>query len=167
MLDLERDVCAAPAQGLFMVPHKLTFAESQHTCRKLSGSLVSYTSSKEFDDMLYFLSLSVNMRSGGCVEKLEDGNNIEVWAGGTDQDKEGDWVTWNTKENIEVEQSYILFQILMQCLILKYLPWGPNRPYNDGELYNCLVIETIMKDVGKPHFEQGKVTVGDEVTDNI
>ena len=102
MLDLERDICDAPERGLFMVPHKLTLAESQHTCKKLSGFLVSYTSSQEFDYLLYFLSLSINMKSGGCVEKLEDGNNIEVWAGGSDQDKEGEWVTWNTKETIQV-----------------------------------------------------------------
>ena len=145
VLDLERDICNAPERGLYMVPHKLTFEESVHTCKKLSGSLFSYTSSQEFDDLLYFLSLSANMRAGGCVEKLEDGNNIEVWAGGTDEDKEGDFVTWNTKEPIQ------------------HLPWGVNRPYNDGDLYNCLVIETLMKDVGKPHFESGKVTVGDEV----
>ena len=114
MLDLERDVCNAQDRGLFMVPHKLTFAESLHTCKKLSGSLVSYTSSQEFDDLLYFLSLSENMKAGGCVEELEDGNNIEVWAGGTDQDKEGDWVTWNTKENIQVRNSLIF---VLMCLI--------------------------------------------------
>ena len=49
--------------------------------------------------------------------------------------------------------------------LLQHLPWANNRPYNDGDLYNCLVIETLMKDVGKPHFERGEVTVGDEVYD--
>ena len=102
VLDLERDVCHASERGLFMVPHKLTYEESLHTCKKLSGSLVSYTSKQEFDDLVYFMSLSVNMRSGGCVEELEDGNNIEVWAGGTDAVKEGVWETWNTREAIQV-----------------------------------------------------------------
>ena len=50
--------------------------------------------------------------------------------------------------------------------ICQHLPWANNRPYNDGDLYNCLVIETLMKDVGKPHFETGDITVIDEVMRN-
>ena len=46
------------------------------------------------------------------------------------------------------------------------MPWANNRPYKDGDLYNCLVIETKMKDVGKPHFETEELTVVDEVNSN-
>ena len=46
------------------------------------------------------------------------------------------------------------------------MPWANNRPYKDGDLYNCLVIETKMKDVGKPHFETEELTVVDEVHSN-
>ena len=46
------------------------------------------------------------------------------------------------------------------------MPWANNRPYKDGDLYNCLVIETKMKDVGKPHFETEELTVIDEVHSN-
>ena len=39
MLDMEKDVCADVGKetGLFMVPHKLNWEESQHVCNKLSG----------------------------------------------------------------------------------------------------------------------------------
>ena len=38
LLDFEKDVCKFDDQGLFLVPHKLSFEESQHMCRKLSGN---------------------------------------------------------------------------------------------------------------------------------
>ena len=45
------------------------------------------------------------------VEELEDGNNIEVWAGGTDAVKEGVWETWNTREAIQVLATCNIIQI--------------------------------------------------------
>ena len=102
LLDLEKDICKSPDNGLFMVPHKNTYEESLHFCKKLSGSLYSYTNKSDFDDLIYFLSLQNNMKSQGCIEKVEESNNIEVWAGGTDGFKEGLWETWNTREPIQV-----------------------------------------------------------------
>ena len=93
-----------------MVPHKLTFEESLHACKKLSGSLASYVNKTEFDDIVYFVSLTKNMNSQGCIEKLEDGNNIEVWAGGMDDRQEGLWETWNTREPIKVNLHYICIE---------------------------------------------------------
>ena len=52
MLDLERDVCDNREQGHFLVPHKHTFDEAVHVCRKLSGTLISYTDKAEFDDLI-------------------------------------------------------------------------------------------------------------------
>ena len=60
---------------------------------------------------------------------------------------------------------YLLFYHT-QKLLFQHLPWANNRPYKDGDLYNCLVIETKMKDVGKPHFETEELTVIDEVHSN-
>ena len=45
----------------------------------------------------------------------------------------------------------------------KHLPWGENRPYNDGDLYNCLVIKTLMKDTEDPHYQMETLNVVDEV----
>ena len=95
-----------------MVPHKLTFEESLHTCKKLSGSLASYVNKTEFDNIVYFVSLTKNMNSQGCIEKLEDGNNIEVWAGGMDDRQEGLWETWNTREPIKVQIFMTIFYLI-------------------------------------------------------
>ena len=51
----------------------------------------------------------------------------------------------------------------MFILYLKYLPWPENRPYNDGFRYNCLVLHSIMKNVGRPHHNSLVKHVLDEV----
>ena len=45
----------------------------------------------------------------------------------------------------------------------QHLPWAKNRPYDDGDLYNCLGIQTQMKDTGKPYFDVETKHVLDEV----
>ena len=102
MLDLEKDICHSPDNGLFMVPHKMSYEESLHFCKKLSGNMFSYTNKTDFDGLIYFRPLQSNMKSTGCIEKVEDSNNIEIWAGGTDGFKEGYWETWNSREPIQV-----------------------------------------------------------------
>ena len=49
VLDLARDVCAPKDRGYFMVPQKLTFVESRHICKKLTGAPISYTDKAEFE----------------------------------------------------------------------------------------------------------------------
>ena len=100
-LDLEKDVCYAPEESLFLVPHKLSYEESLHMCKKLSGRMMSYTNKSEFDNMMRFLSHGSNMKSV-CVEQGEENTNINIWGGGTDAITEGVWETWNTREAIEV-----------------------------------------------------------------
>ena len=110
MLDLEKDVCKSPENGLFMVPHKMSNEESLHFCKKLSGSLVTYRNKTDFDDITYFLSLQNNMNSVGC--KYRGTTYLRVWAGGTDVMQEGLWKTWNTREHIEVGSLEKLLQII-------------------------------------------------------
>ena len=102
MLDFERDVCHSPDNGLFLVPHKFTYEDSIHTCRKLSGSLITYTNKTDFDDIIYHLSLRNNMKTKGCVDVGEDSTNLVVWAGGLDDITEGTFETWNKRELIKV-----------------------------------------------------------------
>ena len=45
----------------------------------------------------------------------------------------------------------------------QYLPWADGRPYQDGIVYNCLVIDAKMKDTGKSHYNIDDLTVIDEV----
>ena len=42
IVDFERDVCANSDNGLLMVPQKMSFGESVHTCKKLSGNVITY-----------------------------------------------------------------------------------------------------------------------------
>ena len=93
-------------QGYFMVPQQLSFAESVHVCRKLSGAPISYTNTSEFLELVYHLSLASNMRAAGCTETLEDGSSsVQVWAGGSDEAMEGVWTTWDTRQDIQVDTS--------------------------------------------------------------
>ena len=57
-----------------------------------------------FEAIVHFLSLSSNMRALGCGERLEDGStNLQVWAGGSDEAREGVWTTWDTNKEIDVK----------------------------------------------------------------
>ena len=86
-----------------MVPHKLSFDESIHVCKKLSGTPVTFTNKTIFDDIVHHLSLASNMRASGCVQVLEDGSrSVQVWGGGSDEAREGVWTTWDTNQKIEV-----------------------------------------------------------------
>ena len=103
MLDVEKDICAPRDRGYFMVPQKLSFDESLHVCKKLTGSPITFTNQTDFEEIIYYLSLSSNMRASGCVEPLADGSTrLQVWGGGTDEAREGTWTTWDTDKEIEV-----------------------------------------------------------------
>ena len=112
ILDFERDICPKPLKsnalektdqkGLFMVPHRHTFSESVQVCKTLSGSLTSYVTQNEFEDLTYFLSLSQNMKAVNCVDTAEGSTKIKVWAGGQDEIKEGIWETWKQRQLVEV-----------------------------------------------------------------
>ena len=99
-------------QGYFMVPQQLSFAESVHVCRKLSGAPISYTNTSEFLELVYHLSLASNMRAAGCTETLEDGSSsVQVWAGGSDEVTEGVWTTWDTRQDIQVDSGHFVTQL--------------------------------------------------------
>ena len=91
-----------------MVPHKQSFTESLHVCKTLSGSLLTYTNKTAFDELIYYLSLSINMKSQGCVEQSDESTKISVWGGGNDGIQEGLWETWNTREEIKVSVKNII-----------------------------------------------------------
>ena len=111
-MDFEKDICLKPKsenslelsdqRGLLMVPHRHTFSESVHVCKTLSGSLTSYVTQNEFEDLTYFLSLSQNMKAVNCVDTAEGSTKIKVWAGGQDEIKEGIWETWKQRQLVEV-----------------------------------------------------------------
>ena len=119
LLDLEKDVCANQDRGYFMVPQKLSFDESKHVCKKLSGSPLSYTSKADLEAVVHFVSGSSNMRASACIEALEDGStSVQVWGGGMASEDRVNWTTWDTNQYIEVMRLYnhqSLFRIF-SCL---------------------------------------------------
>ena len=102
ILDLEKDVCNNRERGLLMVPQQLSFQESLHVCKKLAGKVISYTDRNQFDDIVYFLSLTQNMKSSACIEEKESSSLLQVWAGGSDEKVEGVWRTYDNNTSIEV-----------------------------------------------------------------
>ena len=103
LLDLERDVCGPRPRGYFLVPQPLTFAEAGHVCSKLAAAPASFTSKEDFEAMVRFLSLASNTRAPACGRSLEGGGTgVQVWGGGTDEAREGQWTTWDTSQEIEV-----------------------------------------------------------------
>ena len=59
---------------------------------------------------------------------------------------------------------HLLVMLGKYLLATQHLPWGENRPYNDGDLYNCLVIKSTMSDIEQPHFQKNNLNVVDEVS---
>ena len=102
MLDLERDVCNKRAEGLLLVPQKLSIQESLHVCRKLSGQVVSYSQLEGFKELVFFLSLSRNMRASACSEASGASRVLQTWGGGSDLFEETVWRTYDTAEDIKV-----------------------------------------------------------------
>ena len=132
--------------GLLVVPHKLSFKESLHTCSKMSGRMTTYINKTEFTEILHHLGSPASMAAPECSTALDsETNEIQVWLGGTDEDKEGVFTTWYTRQ------------------LIQYLPWGPNRPYNDGDLYNCLMLKASLSATEAVNHAAGEeIMVGDE-----
>ena len=113
-------MCSNKENGYFMVPHKLSFDESIHVCKKLSGTPVTFTNKTIFDDIVHHLSLASNMRASGCAQTLEDGSrSVQVWGGGSDEAREGVWTTWDTNQKIEVGAGeFSILSVYSVCAVL-------------------------------------------------
>ena len=108
-----------------MVPHKLSFDESIHVCKKLSGTPVTFTNKTIFDDIVHHLSLASNMRASGCAQTLEDGSrSVQVWGGGSDEAREGVWTTWDTNQKIEVGAGEFSILSVYAVLFLNSIYYG-------------------------------------------
>ena len=73
------------------------------TLSMYGGTPISYVNETDFDDLVYFLSRASNMRASGCAQTLGDGStSMKVWGGGSDEAREGAWVTYDSHQAIEV-----------------------------------------------------------------
>ena len=126
ILDLERDICPRNNHSLLLVPQRMTFNEGLRTCQKFSGHLAIYKERREFDQITRFMSRTAHSFSEDCSSPVrEQYRELQVYLAGSDKDQEGDW------RALEGDQP------------IKYLPWAANRPYNDGDQYNCLMLEVF------------------------
>ena len=124
MLDLERDICPRKTHSMLLIPQRMTFNEGLRICKKFSGHLAIYTARQEFDSITRFLSKRANSYSAQCsVEVREEKREVQTYLAGRDSQQEGDW------------------RAIEEDLPIEYLPWAANRPYNDGDQYNCLMLQ--------------------------
>ena len=146
LLDLERDVCPRRNSSLLLVPQRMSFTEGLRLCRKLSGEMVSYTERRHFEELTHFMAKTANSFSDQCSSAKEAGaREVQVYLAGQDEDREGEWLALDGGGAIQ------------------FLPWAPNRPYNDGEQYNCLMLEMGLGPSDRPHLQVKRAEVNDEV----
>ena len=69
--------------------------------------MVSYTDMQEFQEIVFFLSLARNMRASACSELSGASRSQLTWAGGSDEDQETVWRTYDTNEDITVKEDHI------------------------------------------------------------
>ena len=115
-------------------------------CSKMSGQMTTYINKTQLTEILHHLGSPASMNAAECSTALDsETNEIQLYLGGTDDDVEGVFTTWYTRQ------------------LIQYLPWGPNRPYNDGDLYNCLMLKASLRATEAVHHLAGEeVMVGDE-----
>ena len=149
-MDLGLDVCQARDSSLHLVPYTMNFKYSGlDMCSKLSGEIAGHISQKDFQKKERFLSVRDLLRSQNCLEESKDGDSIlRVWLAGNDEEEEGRWRNWYTGQDI------------------KYLPWGPSRPYVGGTLYNCMKLEMTLEDRGARRLVIQKGEIEDEECSN-
>ena len=91
-------------RGFLLIPHRLGFDEGARYCDKISGRLASFVTKTQFEEIVYHLSLEENMNAEPCTKAgdEEGTKRIEVYVGGTDEDREGTWTTLYSREEIQV-----------------------------------------------------------------
>ena len=145
LLDLERDICPGGNTSLLLIPQRMSFTEGLRLCRKLSGKMLGYTEKKHFNTLTHFMAKTANGFSDQCSIAREDGDReVQVFLAGQDEEREGEW------------------RALEGDRVIEFLPWAPNRPYNDGELYNCLMLELKLSPSNQPHLQVNTAEVNDE-----
>ena len=88
---------------MVVIPHKLSFKESLHMCSKMSGKMKTYINKTELTEILHQLGSPASMNALECSTALDgDTTEIQVYLGGTDEDREGVFTTWYTRELIKV-----------------------------------------------------------------
>ena len=144
VVDLELDVCPRRVASLLLVPQRMAHGQGTRICNKLSGRLAGYSMEAEFDEVTRFLAKRSSSYATECSTPTEEGQQqVQVYLGVTDAEVEG---SWRKEDGSAVE----------------HLPWARNRPYNDGDLYNCLMVQVDLADRGRPVLDISAASINDE-----
>ena len=116
-----------------------------HTCARFSGQVARYSSKQKFESIIGFLSsrciffrrswilCSNNFRQHQkvtpCLEEVAEPAawKLRVWTANTDEEEEGVWKDRYSGKEVE------------------FAPWPPDRPWNGGFAYNCMMLEVIYR----------------------
>ena len=144
VVDLELDVCPRRVASLLLVPQRMAHGQATRICNKLSGQLAGYSTEVEFKEVTRFLGRRSSSYSPECSTTTEEGlQQVQASLGVTDAEVEG---RWRNEVGSEVE----------------HLPWARNRPYNDGDQYNCLMVQVDLVDRGRPVLDIRAANINDE-----
>ena len=123
-LDFKTTICTNPEKSYHIVPQPSNFIpESLDICNKFSARLAGHHDKAEFLSITEYLAQENVLRTEECVAGIDkEENTVEVstWLAIHDNDEELVWKHWYTGQSVTP------------------LPWADNRPYQDGESYNCV-----------------------------
>ena len=85
-------------------------------CSKMSGKMTTYINKTELAEILHHLGSPASMAASECSTPLDSQTNeIQVFLGGTDEDQEGVFTTWYSRQLIEVGREMEVRDYLMTC----------------------------------------------------
>ena len=147
--DLASEVCYIQQLHLMFLPTLLTFqTDLLPLCKKFSTHYVSYLNKRDFEDINHFLMRGKYFKNEHCMWAIQDDNyEAMFWLGATDHEEEGVFRDATTNKTIE------------------YLPWTPNRPYEDGVTHNCLFAHVEVKYNGERVPKQKLAGIADQICD--
>ena len=116
-----------------------------HTCARFSGQVARYSSKQKFESIIGFLSsrwiifrrsvllscdnFRQHQKVTPCLEEVAEPASwkLRVWTANTDEEEEGGWRDRYSGKEVE------------------FAPWPPDRPWNGGFAYNCMMLEVVYR----------------------
>ena len=137
MLDFTENVCYHSDKSFHLIPQPWNFIpESLDLCRKFSAELAGHQNQREFKEITQYLSQENVMNSEQCITNTDGPRKekeISTWLAIHDNDQEMVWKHWYTNNNVSP------------------LPWAENRPYKDGESYNCVRLRMVVTETSESY----------------
>ena len=151
-LELETFICNFPTRSFHIIPLKKNFkSESLNLCQKFSAQVAAYTTEEEFTELTRYLSGENIMQATQCQDRVdikERTLEMSAWLGNDDNDQEGIWTNWYTKN------------------MVSHFPWADGRPYAGGVRYNCMGLDVQIRNTGDTFGEVEGAVIGDEECEN-